>query len=398
MKISFAPDVVKESEAQILNAGFTTTTDLRSLLDRVTAQADMSWRYNNGSVEIFRFETKVFKIAALPGDTVTTTTVSNRNSVGAGSAASSSSSGQDSKSTLKLQFWDGLKNDLKSLVAQNSTYSVSESNSTITITATPQVLGVVESYVKNLNALRMRQIVLEVHAYKVDLQSGRDFGLAFKGAIASNLGNNLQGSLTTPSTTSISTGLMTIMTLGGAAGSPSAIISALSSMGQTSVAAESSQMVLSGENASINSLREITYLAEVSSTPNANNTTSTSLKPATVTEGFAMTLTPTLAGDYVLIGGSIDLSTLDSLETQSSGGQSITTPNRTSGSQLVRVGVRSGETYVYALRQNNTNTSDSGTLGTSSFLTPFGGQHASKESRKTLVITITPYIVNPKTN
>jgi len=398
IRFGFAPDVVKESGSPLLIAGFNSTSALRELLDNITAQADMSWRYNEGSVDIYRFDTKVFQVAALPGDTILTSSVSNRNSAGAGTTTTAS--GQDSKYTAKLDFWTGLKNDIKGLV-QNSAYSVSEANATVTVTGTPQVLAGVANYIKNLNALRMRQIVLEVHVYKVDIDNGRDFGASLS-SVFSNIKNSLGVTLSTPAT--LSTGLGVLTSALGAdstsawAGSR-AVITALSTVGTTTIAAESTQMVLSGESAAINSLREVTYLAEVTSTQNANAAPSIALKPGTITEGFAMTLTPTInGGDYVLIGGSIDISTIDKLEVQSSGGQSITTPNRTTGSQLVRIAMKSGETYMYALRQNSSGAMDSGVLGTSVLATPLGGQHNSKSSNKTLVITMTPYIVNPKTH
>lgn len=398
MRITFAGDVTKEADAALLQPGVYVKTDLRSLLDRVTAQADMSWRYTEGSIEIYRFDTKIFSIAALPGETTLNATLSNKNSGGNGSSATANA-GQDSKYTAKLDFWSGLKNDLKNLLPSTSTYSVSDTNQTVTVTGTPAVLSSVESYIKSVNAKRKVQIILVVHAYKVDVESGRDFGMSLSSVftdIANKYGITMTNPVSTNTASSVLTATMSSDASSKFAGSK-VILNALNTVGRTTVTAENTQMVLAGESASVNSLREITYLAEVTSTPNANAAPSVALKPGVVTEGFALTLTPSVSDDYVLIGGSIDLSTIDSLQIQESGGQKITTPNRTTGSQMIRMAMKSGETYIYALRQNNASSADSGTLSESLFATPFGGSHNSKSANKTLVITITPYIVKPKT-
>lgn len=398
LRFSFSPDVVKEARAPLLNAGFTNSGELRALLNRVTAQADMSWRFNEGAVEVFRYDTKVFQIAALPGITSLSANVSNKNT---GGQSTTASSGQDVKFDARTDFWAGLKNDVRGLITGAGTYSVSEANSTLTVTGTPQVLASVESYVKNMNALRMRQVVLDVHVYKVDLDSSRDFGVALN-AVFNELSKNLGITIDTPSISS-GTAKGIGVTLGSSSTSKFAgskiMLSALNTIGTTTVETESNQRLLSGESAAINSLREITYLAEVTSTVNANAAPSIALKPGTTTEGFAMTLTPSIsAGDYVMLSGTLELSTIDSLNTQASGGQQITTPNRSIGSQLLRVAIKTGETYLYALRQNSAGATDSGMVGTSTLLTPLGGAHNSKSGQRTLVITITPHIINPRIN
>jgi type IVB pilus formation R64 PilN family outer membrane protein len=400
IRFAFAPDVVKEAEAPLLNAGFSSAGELRALLDRVTAQANMSWRYNEGSVEVYRFETKVYQLAVLPGVTTFSGTVSNRNTSGTGATASTS--GQDTKYEIKQAFWAGVKDDIKGLV-QGGSYSVSETNGTVTVTGTPQVLVGVASYVKNMNALHTRQVALDVRVYAVDVNSGNDFGLSWD-LVFSNLKNGLgvtgQNPVTLPSVNGL--GLLSAV-LGPSSSSKfansSAVVNALSSIGNTTVAAESSQMVLAGETVSLNSLHEVSYLAEITSTPVPNAQPTIALKPGTVTEGFAMTLTPNIiSGDFIQLAGSIDIASLGAFSKQGPSDNQITTPDRTTRAIPLRVGLKTGETYVFGLRQNTSDVSDSGVGGTSILATPFGGQHGSKESRKTIVVTVTPHIINQKTN
>jgi type IVB pilus formation R64 PilN family outer membrane protein len=400
LRFAFAPDVQQEGATGFLNAGFQSEEDLRSLLTRITAQQDMSWKYTDGGVEIFRFDTKVFQVAALPGTTEFTSQVSNKNSAGAGASSSQSSSGQDSRFTMKLEFWKGVRDDLKNLV-QSGAYSVSESNGTVTVTGTPQVLASVESYIKNLNAMKMRQVALEVRAYSVELSAGSNFGVSWEAAYA-RIAQGLNVSAVTPASSISGLGAITAVL------SPSAdsrfagsqiVLSALSTMGKTSVAAEASQLVLSGESVPVSSLRKVSYLAEIQTSAVPNAGTQTSLKQGSETEGFAMTITPSIvSGDYVQIAGVIDLSSIDRIVLNGSGGQQVQSPEVSTRSLPIKVGLKSGETYLFGLRQNIANIDDSGLLGTSTLLTPMGGNHGSKETRKTIVVTVTARVVNPQTH
>jgi hypothetical protein len=112
-----------------------------------------------------------------------------------------------------------------------------------------------------------------------------------------------------------------------------------------------------------------------------------------------MTITPSIvSGDYVQIAGVIDLSSIDRIVLNGSGGQQVQSPEVSTRSLPIKVGLKSGETYLFGLRQNIANIDDSGLLGTSTLLTPMGGNHGSKETRKTIVVTVTARVVNPQTH
>ena len=404
MRFAFSPDVQKEAGASLLNAGFASTGDLRALLDRLTAQANMSWRYADGSVEIYRFETKVFQVAVLPGKTTVSSSVSNRNSSNGsstgGGGSTASSSGQDSKFDLKLEFWAGVKDDIKGLV-QGGTYSVSETNGTVAVTGTPQILGAVESYIKNINAMRMRQVALDVRVYKVKVTKGRDFGLSWN-LVFNNLSKGIGATSALSSPVSATANFLSAV-LSPSSSSPwansSAVVNALSTMGDASVAAETSQMVLTGESVSMNNLQSRTYLSKITTTVVPNSGASTALDVDTATKGFAMTLSPNIiGGDYVQLSGAIDLALIDSilpaLPNASEKTPQIFVPIRTTQSIPLKVGLRSGETYVFGLRMNENNVDSSGVGGTAVAATALGGQQKSDEARNTIIVTVTPRVVN----
>jgi type IVB pilus formation R64 PilN family outer membrane protein len=402
LRFSFAPDIAKEVELQTLNAGFRNEGDLRALLNQLTAQANLSWKYRGGAVEVFRFDTQVFQIAVLPGSTELSSSVGNRTASGGSGGSASTSSGQDVKYAVKLEFWKGLQNDLKNLMSRDgkdASFTVSETTNTITATGTLPTLAAVESYVKDLNASRTRQVAIEVKAYTIDASSGRDFGLNWDLAYT-QLAKDLGVTAVTPAVSNTALGVLSAV-LGPSANSRFAnsklMMNALSTLGTTNIAVESTQMVLSGETVPVNSMREVNYLSEVTTSAVANAGTQTSLKQSTVTEGFSMTVLPVvLSGDSIMMKGLLDISSIDRIDTVSSGGQTIATPQRSTRSLPMTVYLKSGETYVYGLREALSSFQDSGLTGTALINTLTGGQHGSKESKKTIVVTVTPYIINPK--
>ena len=410
LRFVLGDDVRGEIEAVTLPAGYKFSGDLKGFIEQQTAVNGVSWKYRGGAVEIFRFDTQVFQIAAVPGVTDLQTTVGNRSggsgqsaaaggSTG-GSAGSQLSMGQDVRYALKLEFWNNLKNDLKNLVSRdgkNALFTVSETTSTVTVTATAPTLAAVESFIHDTNASRTRQVWLDVRAYTVDNSSGRDFGVAWDAAYT-KLAKDLGVTMTSPQAVTSSLGALTAV-LGPSSTSALAntkvMINALSSIGNATLAAESTQMVPSGEVVPMTRMREVAYLAEVQSSSVVNAGTQTSLKPGVVTEGFAMSILPVVvSGDTVLLKGSIDISSIDKIESQSSGGQTIRTPQRSMQSMPMTVYLKSGQTYVYGLREILTSYADSGVTGTALVDVLAGRQRSSKEGRKTVVITVTPRIVN----
>lgn len=402
LRFAFAPDIAREAEVTFLNAGFRSESDLRTLLNQLTAQSNLSWKYRGGLVEVFRFDTQVFQVAVLPGSTELTSAVGNRTSSGGSTGSASTSSGQDVKYAVKLEFWKGIQNDLKNIMSRDgkdASFTVSEATNTVTATGTLPTLAAVESYIKDLNATRTRQVALEVRAYTIDASSGRDFGMNWNLAYT-QLAKDLGVTATLPSPTNTALGVLTAV-LGPSANSRFAnskvMVNALSTLGTTNIAVESTQMVLSGETVPVNSMREVNYLSEVTTSAVANAGTQTSLKQATVTEGFSMTVLPVVMnGDTVLLKGLLDISSIDRINEVSSGGQTIATPQRSTRSLPMTVQLKSGETYIYGLREALSSFEDSGLTGTALINTLTGGQHGSKESKKTIVVTVTPYIINPK--
>lgn len=404
LRFSFSADVKEEAMVKTLNAGFRSEDDLKSTLDALTARGNMSWKYRGGTVEIFRFDTKVFQIYVSPGTIDSTNTISNKTSAGGSGSQAKTSTGQEYTYKASLDIWKGIQSDLKNILSRDgkdAIFNISEASNSVTVTATPATLAAVESYVKDLNAAKSRQVKLEVRVFTIDATQDQEFGLKWDLAYT-QLVKDLGISLATPTPTTSGLSALTAV-LGTSSTSRFAnskiMVNALSQLGTTSVAVEDARMIISGETAVVNQMKEISYLAEVTTNSVPNAGSQTSLKAATINEGFSMSVTPTaLTGDRLLLRGFIDISSVDRLEPVSSGGQTITVPIRSTMNNPFTIQLKSGEIYLFGLRQALSGFEDSGNTGTALINTLTGGQHASRRTKKSMVVMIRPFIVNSDTN
>lgn len=405
LRITLAVETRQDALNPIAFGGYSVDSTLKQTLDELTAMANMSWRYRDGAVEIYRIDTKVFEISAAPGNTEFIYTSSNKaaqsnatSTAGAGAVGGATTgSGQDYKTTVNLDFWGGVSRDLKNLLTPAGRFSISEAGSTISVTDAQEGLAAVEAYVRDMNAKRTRQVKIAVGVYSVDTSNGNDYGVNWN-AVYTNLRRgfslNLLSNQVTPSGAGSIGAIISADASSPWAGSQ-ALFSALSKEGKATVVTEISKIVLNGEAVPINNLREVSYLAEVTTNSIPNAGTTNSLKPGMVTEGFSLTMAPQiLAGDTVNMMAALDFAFIDTFHQESSGGQTIRTPERSTRSFLEKFSVKSGETYVFGFRQNQNAANDAGFGGTGVLATLAGGARSSNSSNKTIVVTITPTILN----
>ncbi|MDK2126273.1 hypothetical protein, partial [Parachitinimonas caeni] len=96
-------------------SGYLAADSLRGLLDKIAAQASISWEYRDGLVQFYRLQSRTFTLLLPPGEGDATVNVSKSATAtssgsGSGSNSGSASSSSDNKvsSTAKLQFWSNI--------------------------------------------------------------------------------------------------------------------------------------------------------------------------------------------------------------------------------------------------------------------------------------------------
>lgn len=304
---------------------------LSGLLERLSGNFGINWRYDGSTISITRFETRVFTVEALPGtqqvqdgmqdDTNSGSSSSSGGSGGSsggGSSSSSSSITQNSKFSIDIKYWDELDKVIVSMLAGTGTVVVSPSLGTVTVTTTPEIMRTVSNYLEQENQRISRQIAVNVEIYSVTLTKGMDFNVAFNTALRrlTNFGGNFSGASAPTDVTSFTGGgalslailnNRQISNLGDGQnithppGEITDVFKALSGIGDTTKVAKFPLITLNNRPVSRRIGQDINYVYSATSNTSGAGTTSTfsgtSLVPGTVHQGFSVQLTPRLLDD-----------------------------------------------------------------------------------------------------
>jgi len=180
-----------------------------------------------------------------------------------------------------------------------------------------------------------------------------------------------------------------------------AAIKALSKVGKVSMLTSSTMITMNNQPVPINLQRSVTYLASAQSGAISTGVaTGPTLTPGTVNTGFQMSIMPrVLDAKRVLLQCTMNISSLQSLGTISSGtganALTIQTPEVISRSLLQRAMLRTGETLILTGFEQTELTSNRQGIGHPDNIVT-GGERLAEEKKSTLIVMITPYIVENK--
>ena len=391
---------------------------LQGLLNLVTSRAGVFWRYRHGTIVFFLTETRVFRVALLPGSNTYQASVTNQgntgnNTAGSGTQVSTgqSQTSQTVSSSATLDTYAGITQSIQALLARLKSQSGGASGSalggqtqintavvadpatgTVTVTATPPLLRAVARYIRSVNNRMTRQVLISVHVYDVTLGNSETMGLNLQaafdrlaGATVSLTGAVPPGAPAGQSGATIGAILPTTSPWTGS----QIVAQALATQGNVSLVTSAKVLALNDQPAPLQVGSQIGYLASSSApTATATGTMSGQLTPGSVTVGFSANFLPMVIDhNRVLLGYSIDLSQLESLQTVTSGNSSIQTPNVSTQSIFQRALLKSGQTLVLSgFEQTGANVNRSGT-GVPGFWEAGGGIGVSN-THKVLVIAI----------
>lgn len=401
--------------------GFIYKGTLGGLLDSLTTKFGLSWRWDGQQVQIFRYETRMYRIAALAGDSTINATLSTQaqNSTsggsgggggggGGGSSGSGGSggitgnSGQNTTVNSKLAIWDDVEKSIKATKSQGGTYSMVPSAGLVTVHDTPMVLDEIAAQMKAFNQVYAKTVILKVDVYSVENTDGDSYGMDWnifwKNAASKGISLGQTGTTNTGSGSSSSANPSFTFTqkTGPFAGS-NVVASALSTMGKTTLVTSVQAITLNGQTVPVNVSRQQAYLQSYSTTLNGgvSGASTTTLTPGVVSEGFSMNFTPRIMDNNgVMMRYAVDLSNIEGIAT-------FTSPDGTSAIQLPTVSVRnflqnvqihSGESLMLTgLQQVQGQDTSSGPFAAKAWF--LGGKRTSTALNRTIVIIVTPYIV-----
>lgn len=391
--------------------------ELAGLLDMVTARFGLSWKYEDGRVKIYNLDTETFYLNAIASgtemrsDVQSGTTMVNGTSGSAAGGTSGTGGGtsgggiggqttssQTTTVILKTAIWDDVKKTLDSMVSIKGRCVTSPSTAAITCTDNADVLGRIRSYVERENVNLTKQVLFQIRIVSVGLTNTDAFGISWS-AVYQTLSNKFGFKLSSAFAAPQSAVTSTFSILSGSS-SPwagtDAILSALAEQGTVSIVKQPTVSTLNLQAVPVQVAKQDGYVPGSQTVTTANVGTTTIFQTGIITSGFNMSLLPYVMSDNrMLLQFSINLSTLRNIRTvkDSAGGGFAEVPELDlpiNSSQKVRL--NPGETLMLSgFDQEDDAASYSGVGHARNFV--FGGGVKSSRTRGTLVVLITPVIM-----
>jgi type IVB pilus formation R64 PilN family outer membrane protein len=291
--------------------------------------------------------------------------------------------------------WKAIEDGIKTMLTPYGRVVVTPATGTITVDDTPPSLDRIGRYVHEQNAALTRQVVMNVRVLSVELSDSDSYGVNWD-AIYKNIGRGLGVALNSVSGLpgGSSTLSFNVINTSSMWDGTQAILEALSKQGRVSQITSASIVTINNQPAPIQVGRQRSYLASSTTTLGTGGSgNTTTLVPGVVTTGFSMSVLPhILDNGRMMLQYAGDVSSLLNIDTVSSNGSSIQTPEIDTRNFLQRVMMKNGETLVLTgFEQFETSGNKQG-IGSPENLA-LGGSARSSKNKTVLVVLIQPVMM-----
>ena len=365
---------------------------MSDLLDLVSANFDINWKYERGKIVFETTITRNFDVPALPMATSLSFAVG---------AQGEGVTGQSATTSVTVDVFTEMTEALSKLVGDDA-FSVNRSNGVVTVTGSPASVSRARTYIGNLNKRLADQVALSVKVYSVRVSDTEDFSLDL-GSVFSNSSNaiTLAGSGTAGAITGGGSLGWALIGQNGNYGNFSdsnVTVKALSQRGDVSVVTTASLTTINGQPVPLQVSQDRDYVKEiiVETDPDTNNQT-TSFTTDEVSTGFALQLMPRIQrnGDVLLQYG-VNIKELvgasDGFDERQIGDNTVQLKRLNQRNFIQNANIPHGNTLVVAGFEQVRNSSQKSGLGNPLSMLLGGGSSASKE-REVIVIAITPTVL-----
>lgn len=385
---------------------------LSGLLDMITGNYGLNWKYDGVTIRVSRYETRVFVIEALPGTQAIKDGMKDDSSSGSGGSSSTSNGGgsysvgstsslqQSSEMSVEFKVWDELNQSLTNILGGVGTVVLSPSSGTATVTTTPELMAVVAKFLEEENRRLSKQIAINVEIYAVSLEDNMDFDVAFATALknlSSAFGANISGATGTISTETLpQAGQLSMAILNPErTGQIGYLFSALSTVGDATRVTQFPMTTLNNRTVSRRVGRDRTYVAEVENSDSTSTSFSSSkITAGTIREGFSLQLTPRVLEDgRVLMQYSFSLVDIVNLKDFDTGIGVVQLPETASRVFVQQAMLNSGATLLIGGYDDEQLAQSSAGVG-NPYNYFFGGGSTNSKTRTMLFIAISPQVVD----
>jgi type IVB pilus formation R64 PilN family outer membrane protein len=385
---------------------------LKDYLDTICGVLNVNWEFDPiKGFYFYRLVTKVFEVKMNVGDNKVASSLGKGSNASTGSTSTSAGSGQSSgsfsgnvraSSEASFNSWAALEESLKAIRSPLGRIAVDVSTNSVLVRDTRDVVDLAETIINRGNQVHNRMIALEVRIMRVSYDDTSAAGVNGQAAFTRMLSNGAtkaQFTLQSPgSLVQADAGAFGFNILSpfspwkGSEG----MVQALNQLGTIVYDETNTYVTMNRRTQPIATYDTDTYLAET--TPAAGGGLSGSggagvpgLKPATLTTGSFISLTPTAFDDgAVWLDMNIDQSEKRGEFDKASTGsgetfQQIQLPKTRGDSKGHAVAIKPGESLmlISTKRETMNHTNRTGILGASG-----SGEH----QREMQVIVVTPYV------
>jgi type IVB pilus formation R64 PilN family outer membrane protein len=386
--------------------------------DFIADQAGIYWKDDNGTIRFFDQEAKTFIMPALNRQTTSVTeinasgiTSSNSESASGvtggaegtttgGTSGGSNSGGSIITTSSTEDVWKGLEATAK-IVAAGAQISADPQTGTLTVVGTPDQVFQVSNWVKSISRTLTETVAVNIQVYNVQLTNEDNYGvnptIAFENS-AKTFGFNVSG-VSVPavqgSATPFKFGASILSSATGTAGEfggTNGAVQALSTLGKVTTIFSREVYTLNGQVSPIQSGLNTGYLQSSGLSQAANVGTTSSLEGGNIPTGFVGTVTPLVDGNNILLSVDVNMSSLISLITETSGEGSIQVPSTSQTIIPTTAAIRNGSSLMITGYQEANESETHNGVG-SPYLPLLGGGGDAQVTRNLIAIVVTAEVV-----
>ena len=381
---------------------------LSQILDIIATKLSIKWKYEeaSNSIRFYRLVTKTWETPFRATKSSYKSTLEGATSQSSNSNALTTRSQNTSPVEDKMDDLvelTAMRDNVDSVMTRSGSIFANPATGSITLTDTTEVVEAADSIITNGVRSLSRMVRLRVQTVKVTSKNNGEAGVDVSAAISRALKNVPDITLSLGSAANLvssNAGSLGLQVFSGAASGSSAIIKALQEVGDVETSTEIPIATRNRRGAYYNVRNTFSYVA--STTPAAATTGGTGGTPGITTAqesvGLKLFMLPEVtAKNTVMLNMSLDQSTLQSLETFSSGSgtntQSVQLPNIAGEGSTQQVPIRNGQTIVLTGFDTKSNQYDKRTLGNKIPIFAGGSLRAS-ETRSTTIVLVTAEVVD----
>lgn len=366
---------------------------LSGFLDEVCSRFGLWWKYEKKEIHFYKFVTKTFIVYSLPTKPNMSVNVGGSASGSGGSASISLSN------SAQVELWGTFEKSITAMITEGAKLTMSPSDGTITLTATPSDIKKVARYINEQNMRLSRQVAISVKVLQVQIADNDTYSLDLKATFKDGVNNVVVAGSTSVSTAENAANMVSWGILKGN-WTADAAVRALSTQNNTSLVTSGTVTTLNNKPAPIQVTQKQNYIAEMTKTNSGTdgNNYDISVTTEEIETGFTLDVLPRiLEHGRMLLMFNMTLSDLLSLEKVEFGNaddnQYIQNPKVESRAFTQEVAMTSGESLILTgfEKVSNSTTKEGTGSATNSLL---GGSATATKDRSVLVIILTPVILD----